>query len=206
MKIIFPLVWCLLAFSEKFYINMEENESETNQLIFEKDGHDSQHHHHRKDKISQLFTLLGLMVFTMLYLTMTAAQDILKGTSIPTTTVLLCISFPFFSATFLAPYLVPLVAVTIRIPLVTFFCTSGILLIALPPEYQLKLVGVCFISLGCGIAETSFLSLTAFYDKIAIKMYCGGTGMGYFFGPLYYTGMDVTMLGYCLAWILKRSF
>jgi hypothetical protein len=54
---------------------------------------------------------------------------------------------------------------------------------------------VWFIYFGVGafgvtqtLSEIASVSLTAYFDKITVKYYCAGTGFGYFFGPLYYTG------------------
>jgi hypothetical protein len=135
-----------------------------------------------------IFFILGLLVFSILYLGMSAAQDILAGTSIPTSSVLLCTSLPFFLVTLLAPYVIPYVPATSRVFLMTVLGTSGILMVSLGENIWVKLIGVCLIALGCGIAETCFLSLTAFFDQTAISAYCGGTGSGFAFGPFYYTG------------------
>ncbi|EDO38048.1 predicted protein, partial [Nematostella vectensis] len=120
---------------------------------------------------------------------MTAAQDILTETAIPTSSVLLTTAGPFFVATLMTPLVIPHVGPTLRITLVFVLMTSGIVLTSLGGKVMFKLIGVSLVSLGCGVAETSFLGMTALYEAATLSAYSGGTGAGFAIGPLYYTAM-----------------
>ncbi|KAL9988097.1 hypothetical protein ACROYT_G002501 [Oculina patagonica] len=76
-----------------------------------------------------------------------------------------------------------------RITLVYLADISGFLILALAKQVYWKLIGVGIISFGLGVAETTFLALTSFYQEVVSTAFSAGTGMGFVIAPLYYTAM-----------------
>ena len=144
--------------------------------------------------VAVIFSALGTMNFIVLFFAMTSAQDILVGTYLPTAVAILSLMTPFFLVTVVAPYLIPKVPCLARIVFAVLVDVTGVLLTAVLAPVTWRLVGLCLISLGSGVAETSFLALTAFYEDIALRGYACGTGFGFAIGPLYYTGKFLSTL------------
>ncbi len=111
------------------------------------------------------------------------------GTFIQTSTVLVADIGPFFLVTLIGPYFMQKIPYFARITLVYLADISGFLILALAKQVYWKLIGVGIISFGFGVAETTFLALTSFYQEVVSTAFSAGTGMGFVMAPLYYTGM-----------------
>ena len=137
------------------------------------------------------FYSFGALIYTVYSVIISGAQDILTGTFIPTAAVLVTNIGPYFLVTLIAPYFIQKVPYVVRIVAVYFFFTSGLFVVVFSKEVHLKLIGICMTSLGAGIGEISFFTLTAYYEKVTVSAYSAGTGTGFILGPLYYIGKSV---------------
>ena len=144
----------------------------------------------RKEPLKNLvaFYAFGALIYTVYSVIISGAQDILAGTFIPTAAVLVTNVGPYFLVTMIAPYFIHKVPYVVRIVAIYAFFTAGLFIIVYAKEVYLKLVGICTTSLGAGIGEVSFFTLTAYYEKVTVAAYSAGTGSGFILGPLYYTG------------------
>lgn len=144
----------------------------------------------KKERMKNLlaFYAFGALIYTVYSVIISGAQDILAGTFIPTAAVLVTNVGPYFLVTMIAPYFIHKVPYVVRIVAVYVFFTAGLFIIVYAKEVYLKLVGICTTSLGAGIGEVSFFTLTAYYEKVTVAAYSAGTGSGFILGPLYYTG------------------
>ncbi|XP_015755877.1 PREDICTED: protein BTN1-like [Acropora digitifera] len=145
----------------------------------------------RKEPLKNLvaFYAFGALIYTVYSVIISGAQDILAGTFIPTAAVLVTNVGPYFLVTMIAPYFIHKVPYVVRIVAIYAFFTAGLFIIVYAKEVYLKLVGICTTSLGAGIGEVSFFTLTAYYEKVTVAAYSAGTGSGFILGPLYYTGL-----------------
>ena len=144
----------------------------------------------RKERLRNLvaFFAFGALIYTVYSVIISGAQDILAGTFIPTAAVLVTNVGPYFLVTMIAPYFIHRVPYVVRIVAIYALFTAGLFIIVYAKEVYLKLVGICTTSLGAGIGEVSFFTLTAYYEKVTVAAYSAGTGSGFILGPLYYTG------------------
>lgn len=150
----------------------------------------------KKERLRNLlaFYAFGALIYTVYSVIISGAQDILAGTFIPTAAVLVTNVGPYFLVTMIAPYFIHKVPYVVRIVAIYAFFTAGLFIIVYAKEVYLKLVGICTTSLGAGIGEVSFFTLTAYYEKVTVAAYSAGTGSGFILGPLYYTGKYYTYL------------
>ncbi|XP_068739936.1 uncharacterized protein [Montipora capricornis] len=142
---------------------------------------------HMKNLVA--FYAFGALIYTVYSVIISGAQDILAGTFIPTAAVLVTNVGPYFLVTMIAPYFIHKVPYALRIVAIYALFTAGLFIIVYAKEVYLKLVGICTTSLGAGIGEVSFFTLTAYYEKVTVAAYSAGTGSGFILGPLYYTGL-----------------
>lgn len=165
----------------------DENERGSNE---EQDSKETQAKKPRKERLRNLlaFYAFGALIYTVYSVIISGAQDILAGTFIPTAAVLVTNVGPYFLVTMIAPYFIHKVPYVVRIVAIYAFFTAGLFIIVYAKEVYLKLVGICTTSLGAGIGEVSFFTLTAYYEKVTVAAYSAGTGSGFILGPLYYTG------------------
>lgn len=156
----------------------------------DEDGSETKETSSRKENIRNImaFYAFGTLIYTVYSVIISGAQDILTGTFIPTAAVLVTNVGPYFMVTLVAPYFIHKVPYVVRIVAIYFFFTAGLFVIVYSKEVYLKLIGICITSLGAGIGEISFFTLTAHYEKVTVAAYSAGTGTGFILGPLYYTG------------------
>ena len=135
------------------------------------------------------FFLLGFCVYILVSVKIVIAEDILADSNYPTTVVFTCGMGPWFLTTLILPHFIHKVPYGLRVLFIGVFGTGGLLLISLVNKIEVKLTGVCFTSLSCGVSAVTFIPLTAFYREATVKAYTGGTGFGMCLGALYYAGM-----------------
>ena len=141
-----------------------------------------------KLKTKLAFTAFGFVSNAMASLIYTAAQDILSGKSLPTTVVLLTFILPQVLCSIFGPFCLVKLSPSKRIALVFANHSCGTLLLALAPQVEIKLIGVSLVSAGTVCAAVGIMPLTAYYDHTTVICYTTGTGLGYLFAPLYYSG------------------
>ena len=139
-------------------------------------------------KTKLAFWVFGFVLYIVYALMISAAQDILSTTHLPTTVVLLAQILPNAVIATICPLFIVKIRFSIKIGIVFWTFVGGLLVTSLAKKVEWKLLGVCLTSVGMGLGEMSILSLTAFYQQITISAYAAGTGFGYVCGPLYYTG------------------
>ena len=121
-------------------------------------------------------------------LVIAAAQDILAGTLIQTSMVLIADIGPYFLVTLIAPFFMQNIPYFARITTVFLSGIVGFLMLAFAEQVHWKLIGVGITSFGYGVGEVTFLALTSFYHEMTLSAYSAGTGAGFVMAPLYYTG------------------
>ena len=135
-----------------------------------------------------VFGIFGFILQIFFSIGISASQDILETTLVPTPVLLISASLPFFFITSIMPFFVlKLTRIVLLVPIV-FLSISGVLLYALFEHVLLRVAGVIVVSTGVAIGEVTFVSMTALYSDTAMSSYATGTGIGFIAGPLYYTG------------------
>lgn len=140
------------------------------------------------------FFIFGTLIYATYSLVIAGAQDILAGTYIQTSMVLVADIGPYFAVTLIAPYFMQKVPYFVRIATVFLSGIGGFLMLAFSKQVHWKLIGVGIASFGYGVGEVTFLALTSFYHEITLSAYSAGTGAGFVIAPLYYTGMSCLLL------------
>ena len=146
------------------------------------------------------FFVYGVVVTTMGMLFLSTAEDLLSGTSFPSTLILISSIAPYFLCTALLPYFVERVTLLAVNMVVFMFYMAGLLFITLPAQTELKILGICCCGLGLGVGDVFFLGHTARYGDVTVRAYSGGTGVGFIFSNLYYTGKSRALDNVC--WFL----
>lgn len=135
------------------------------------------------------FFVFGTLIYATYSLIIAAAQDILAGTFIQTSMVLIADIGPYFLVTLIAPYFIQKISYFTRISTVFMSGIIGFLMLAFTEQVYWKLIGVGITSFGYGVGEVTFLALTSFYHQTTLCAYSAGTGTGFLIAPLYYTAM-----------------
>lgn len=182
-----------------------EEKDQGNQSDEQNDSKETQTRKPKKERLRNLvaFYAFGALIYTVYSVIISGAQDILAGTFIPTAAVLVTNVGPYFLVTMIAPYFIHRVPYVVRIVAIYALFTAGLFIIVYAKEVYLKLVGICTTSLGAGIGEVSFFTLTAYYEKVTVAAYSAGTGSGFILGPLYYTGR---VCCFCKPFLLRYCF
>lgn len=124
------------------------------------------------------FWLFGLVNNVLYVIILSAAQD-LVGASVPKAVVLLADVLPSFLTKLIAPYYIHQIPYSLRILILCFLSSWGMLLIAFAPDggsITIKLFGVAMASLSSGGGELSFLGLTHYYGPHSLAAWGSGTG------------------------------
>ncbi|XP_068694956.1 uncharacterized protein [Montipora foliosa] len=135
------------------------------------------------------FFIFGTLMYATYSLVIAAAQDILAGTFIQTSMVLVADIGPYFLVTLIAPFFMQNIPYFARITTVFLSGIVGFLMLAFAEQVHWKLIGVGITSFGYGVGEVTFLALTSFYHEMTLSAYSAGTGAGFVMAPLYYTAM-----------------
>ena len=134
------------------------------------------------------FFMFGIIIYSTLFFVIAAAQDILAGTFIQTSLVLVTLTLPMFLVSLIAPYFMQRISYFIRITSLGLASIGGILVLAFAKHVHWKLLGVGITAFGLALGESSILALTSNYHEVTLSAYSGGTGLGFVIAPLYYTG------------------
>lgn len=146
------------------------------------------------------FFIFGALIYATYSLVIAGAQDILAGTFIQTSMVLVADIGPYFLVTLIAPYFMQKIPYFARITAVFLCGIGGFLMLSFSKQVHWKLIGVGIASFGYGVGEVTFLALTSFYHEVTVSAYSAGTGAGFVIAPLYYTGKSVFI---CLVVMLQ---
>lgn len=127
------------------------------------------------------FWLFGLINNVLYVIILSAALD-LVGPTVPKGVVLLADVVPSFLTKLCAPYFIHAIPYHARIIVFVALSASGMLLIALTPDYKdggaivTKMAGVILASLSSGGGELSFLGLVHYYGPFSLAAWGSGTG------------------------------
>lgn len=134
------------------------------------------------------FYMFGVLAFFNQEMLFTAAEDILSGRTLPTSTVLVCFVTPLMLVKLLSPWFIQKIPYVVKTVTISCFMIVGILLISLVENIKVKLLGIALNAMATGASEMVFLALTSFYPQVCISAFVAGTGMASLVAPLYYTG------------------
>ena len=138
------------------------------------------------------FFFFGILSLIYDEICLIAAEDILAGSKIATTTVILSIAIPVLIVKIAVPWFFQRVSYLKKIALVVAFLLGGLGILVYSPRIPGRLEGVGIVESGVATSEITFLSLTAFYEHITVSAFVAGVGVSSFVGPLYYTSKYVT--------------
>ena len=134
------------------------------------------------------FAVMGFLIDFFFAINISASQDILEGTEIPTSVVLLAASAPACLSTVLYPYFSQKIPVLVASCVIFISSVTGMLLTSLIEDPAGKLTGVCLTSFGYGSGEAVFCSLTSCHGGMAMNSYALGSGTSFLAAPLSYMG------------------
>ena len=138
-----------------------------------------------------IFGVFGFILQIFFSIGISASQDILEETLVPTPVVLISASIPFSLITSILPYFVLKLAQAVLLVPIVFLSITGVLLYALVEHVVVRVTGVIVVSTGVAIGEVTFVAMTALYSDSAMSSYAAGTGIGFVIGPLYYAGKQI---------------
>jgi len=138
------------------------------------------------------FGVVGFLVDFFYSIGISATQDILEATEIPSSLVLLAAAGPACLISALYPYFFQRIPVLVASCLIFTLSITGMLLTALAQVPKVKLIGVCILSLGFGSTENVFYPLSAFYGGSTVNSYASGSGISCLAAPLSYAGKHNT--------------
>lgn len=140
------------------------------------------------------FYVFGFLIYAIYSLIISGAQDILAGTFVPTSAVLVANVGPYFIVTVVAPYFIQRVPYFPRVLAIFFLEATGLIMVVTTKHVGTRLLGISLSSFGFGLGELSFIAMTSFYQETAVSAFSAGTGSGISLAPLYYTGIFITKL------------
>ena len=144
-----------------------------------------------KSRTILAFGVIGFVVDFFFAINVTASEDILEATEIPTSVVLLATSGPACLVTVVYPYFFQRVSVSVACCVVFTLSVTGMLITSLVDDPSIKTVGVCLVSFGIGGTETVFYPLTSFFGESTVNSYALGSGISFMVAPLSYIGKDI---------------
>ena len=139
-------------------------------------------------KTVMCFCIFGLLIMIAKELTLTANQDILTGSQIASSNVILAASLAEISVKVTCPWFLQNCSYMIRTATLTLLTIGGLVIIILASEVHWRLVGVAIACAADALGEITFLALTSSYDKISGSALAAGIGMSSLLGPYFYTG------------------
>ena len=134
------------------------------------------------------FGVIGFLVDFFLSISISATQDILEATKIPTSVVLLAASGPACLTTSVYPYFFQRISVSVSCCIFFTLSVTGMLITSLADDPIIKVIGVSLVSFGIGGTESVFYPLTSFYGSSTINSYAFGSGTSFLAAPLSYIG------------------
>ena len=135
------------------------------------------------------FFAFGFILYSVYSLLIAAAEDILRGSDIPTSAVISCIVGPYVFITLISPYFAQNVPYLPRVIVVFILYEAGLFSLVYVTDVRAKLLSVCLVSFAFGVGEMSSIAMTSFYNPVVVGVFSAGTGVGFITAPLYYTGI-----------------
>lgn len=135
------------------------------------------------------FYLFGMLTFFNQEMLLPAAEDLLSGRQLPTSTVLMCFVAPLMITKLSVPWFIQSVSYAVKTCFVALSMSLGLALVGLFGDIKVQLFGIALNAVATGASEMNFLALTSFYPEVCISAFVAGTGMASLFSPNYYTGL-----------------
>ena len=143
--------------------------------------------------------ILSFFVFGFISLAFTncacalAAEDILAGSTHPTSVVFSVDIVPYFVGCLILPAVLDQFSPLVRVIAASSLFTVGMILVAYAGLLELKLLGVGAVAAGGAFGDAGLLSMSAYYEEVTSRAYAAGSGAGSLVATVYYTG-SVTWL------------
>lgn len=134
------------------------------------------------------FFILGVLSLIYDEISLAAAEDVLAGSIIPTTIVIIAISVPVLAVKATAPWFLQKCSYLHKSLVVVFLLVTGLIVIVSVQNVHWRLFGISVIESGVSFSEITFLALTACYQEVTVSAFVAGIGVSSLLGPLYYTG------------------
>ncbi len=144
-------------------------------------------------RVFSAFWIFGL-VNNLLYVVILSAAIDLVGPTAPKAIVLMADVLPSFIFKLSAPFYIQRIKYTMRIWLLLFFNSTGMLIVALGSGIFAKILGIILASFASGLGEITFLQMTHFYEELSLHAWSSGTGGAGLVGAFTFMLMT-TMLG-----------
>ena len=143
-----------------------------------------------KEKARNIICFFALGVLSLIYdeIWVTAAEDVLSGSKIATTNVIIAIALPVLAVKISAPWFIQKCSYLYKSGIVVFLLVAGLIVIVSAESVRLRLFGISIIESGVSFSEITFLALTAAYEDVTVSAFVAGIGVSSLLGPLYYTG------------------
>ena len=136
------------------------------------------------------FFVFGLQSLIFDEITLVAAEDVLAGSKLATSSIILSIALPLLLIKLTAPWILQRLPRPTRVVLIVVLFVVGMVTVVFSARISGRLAGVSITESAVALSEIAFLSLTAFYQEIALSAFVAGIGTASLLGPLYYTGND----------------
>lgn len=138
------------------------------------------------------FAALGFVDEFFFNINVSASQDILEGTVIPTSLVLLAAAGPGCLESIVYPYFLQKIPLSVASFMIFLLAVTGMLINSLAQQPSIRLIGVCVLSFGLGGIQSVFYPLSAFYGRTTVYSYALGNGFACLTGPFSYIGKTGT--------------
>ena len=141
-----------------------------------------------KAKNTICFFFLGVLLFIFDEMCLTAAEDIISGSRIATTSVIIAIALPVLAVKTFVPWFLQMCSYLCKTCIVVCLLLTGLVVVVWVEDVQWRLFGVSVVESGTSVGEITFLALTASYQDTTVSAFVAGIGAASLLGPLYYTG------------------
>lgn len=149
-----------------------------------------------KAKNTICFFFLGVLLFIFDEMCLTAAEDIISGSRIATTSVIIAIALPVLAVKTFVPWFLQMCSYLCKTCIVVCLLLTGLVVVVWVEDVQWRLFGVSVVESGTSVGEITFLALTASYQDTTVSAFVAGIGAASLLGPLYYTGLTTWL---CVA-------
>ena len=113
-----------------------------------------------------------------------ATEDILVGSSLPTSLFLLICQFPVLITKVCVSWFFQEIFYDIKVSVATVLSMLGLLVLGLGTSVYVRLAG----AMAVAIMETTFLALSSHYHKITVTAFSAGFGVSALITSLFYSG------------------
>ena len=143
-----------------------------------------------KEKVRNIICFFALGVLSLIYdeISLAAAEDVLSGSKIATTNVIIAIALPVLAVKTSAPWFLQKCSYLYKSCTVVLVLVAGLIVILSVESVRWRLLGISIIESGVSFSEITFLAMTASYQEVTVSAFVAGIGVASLLGPLYYTG------------------